>query len=583
MQVNFRLIQKIRRTGWLFPVIVIFGFLAGGLAVWQSWLLSSVVSKVFIGKLSLVQVLPILRVILIVIFARVFFTVINEALAGRLAVGIKERLRIGLLEKINRLGPAFLKQERTGELATTALQGLDALDAYFSQFLPQILLAALLPLTILIVVFPIDLLTGVVFLVTAPLIPFFMIWIGRLSQNHTNRQWKALSRLGAFFLDTLQGLSTLMILGRSRDRAAEVGAVSDRYRSATLNVLKITFLSAFVLEMIATISTALVAVEIGLRLLHSRIEFQQAFFILLIAPEFYLPLRNLSVRYHAGMNGITAAGRIFELMDTPEKSPDIAFPDLQNKPIMASFKDSFQIYFEEVSYKYSDRNDFALKNIGLKIESGRRYAVVGESGAGKSTLAHLLLRFISPENGKILFCGKDIQTWDIKEWRRGIAWLPQQPHLFNTSLLENVRLYDESFTRAEVEIALRKAALGSFIDNLAEGMDTQLLENGARLSGGEARRVALARAFLKNAPLLVMDEPTAHLDLELEAALAGTISKLLDGRTSITIAHRLSTVVAADMIFVLRHGSVVEMGTHAEMISRNGEYARLMNATKRRD
>jgi ATP-binding cassette subfamily C protein CydD len=335
------------------------------------------------------------------------------------------------------------------------------------------------------------------------LIPLFMVLIGKLSENHTKRQWVALSRLGAYFLDTLQGLFTLMTLGRSKERAVEIREVSDRYRIVTMNVLRITFLSAFVLEMIATISTALVAVEIGLRLLYSRLEFQHAFFILLIAPEFYLPLRNLSLRYHAGMSGLTAATRIFELLDTPEKEIAHAVEKKHADP----FSEPFKLTFKDVSYKYPGNADHALERINLEIESGKHYALVGESGAGKSTLAYLFLRFINPDEGQIMLNGEDIQSWDAEVWRRKIGWVPQTPRLFNTCLLENVRLNDPNHSLSEVESVIRSVSLDSLVASLPQGLETPLLEGGVRLSGGEARRVVLARCLLKQAPMLIMDEP----------------------------------------------------------------------------
>lgn len=577
MNKNGRLIQKARAAGVLFPLIVVFGFLAGGLVIWQSWLLSSVVSSVFLDHQTLSQVIPLLRMTLLVVLGRAVFTMVNESLAGRLAVKIKNGLRDELLQKIDRLGPIYLKGEKAGELTTTALQGLDALDAYFSQYLPQILLAALLPLTILVVVFPLDLLTGIVFVITAPLIPFFMILIGKLSQNHTQRQWTALTRLGAYFLDTLQGLSTLMQLGRSKERGEKIRQVSERYREVTMNVFKITFLSAFVLELIATISTALVAVEIGLRLLYGHMEFQQAFFILLIAPEFYLPLRNLSVRYHAGMNGLTAAERIFHVLDTLETK--ISVSNLQGQSDL--IKADFQIAFREVSYHYPDNPEAALEGIDLQMESGKHYALVGESGAGKSTLAQLIMRFIVPESGKIILNGEDIQTIDLDLWRSKIAWVPQTARLFNTSLIENVRLNDTTVTKEAVLAALEQAGLQKFLLCLPDGLDTPLLEGGVRLSGGEARRVALARAFLKDAPVLLMDEPTAHLDIDLEREFIETSEKLQQGRTTLTIAHRLSTVTRCDQIFVLKRGKLIEQGTHAELITKQGDYSRLLQDARR--
>ena len=575
MNNNWRLILRTRSTGLLFPAIVLLGFLAGGLVIWQNWLLSEVIDHVFLDKWLLAQVVPLLRLIILIVFGRVLFTFLNEYLSGCLAVRIKSSLRSELLQKINRLGPVYLRGERAGELATTALQGLDALDAYFGQYLPQIVLAALLPLSILITVFPIDLLTGVVFLTTAPLIPLFMVLIGKLSANHTKKQWQALSRLGAYFLDTLQGLTTLMTLGRSRERGDEIARVSDQYRRVTMNVFRITFLSAFVLEMIATISTALVAVEIGLRLLYARMEFQQAFFILLMAPEFYLPLRNLSLRYHAGMNGITAAKRIFEILDAPEMQVHSQVSSVAANP----FQMPFTLTFEQVCYKYPQSDRWVLQHIDLALTSGKQFALVGHSGAGKSTLTALLLRFINPSSGRILLNGAPVEQWSPTDWRRWVAWVPQNARLFNTSLLENIRLYNAEISRREVEEVICKVSLDPFLSRLPHGLDTPLLEGGVRLSGGEARRVVLARAFLKNAPLLVMDEPTAHLDLDLEQEVSQATRDLEAGRTTIIIAHRLATIQSADMIFVLKDGRLVEQGTHTRLLQNDQEYARLLHTT----
>ncbi len=559
MHNNRRLMAMLRTTGAIFPLTVLFGFLAGALVVLQSLLLSKTIDGVFLQAQTLAAVMPLLRVFLLVVLVRVLFTVLNETFAAWMASKIKSDLRDQLMQKINRLGPAYLHTQRSGELVTTALQGLDALDAYFSQYLPQVLLSAMLPLTIMVVVFPLDLLTGLVFLITAPLIPFFMALVGRTSEAETKKQWVALSRMGADFLDTLQGLATLKALGRSRDRAVHLEEVSERYRLATMNVLRITFLSALVLELLATISTAVVAVEIGLRLLYGKIAFEQAFFILLIAPEFYLPMRNLGMRYHAGMTGVTAAGSIFSLLDTPE--PGSSAVVSASHPKSLDLSQPFSIRFEGVSYQYENRHEQSLDSIGLQFVSDKKYALIGRSGAGKSTLMQLLMRYLLPTQGKILCNDAEIENWSVEEWRRNIAWVPQKPMLFNTSLFENIRLQDAAIGEEAVWQALRQASLDELVAQLPQGLHTPLGEWGARLSGGEGQRVALARAFLKNAPLVLMDEPTAHLDPELEASLDRVTADLLKERTVITIAHRYSTIAAVDEVIVLEAGQVLKMGS----------------------
>src|SRR5512138_261104 len=296
---------------------ILSGLLVGLLTIGQAYLLSSTVNGVFLEKQTLADVSGWLRLLLIVIAGRALLTWINEVSANLVAVRIKSDLRARLFQHILNLGPAYTRGQRTGELTTAAVEGIEALDAYFSQYLPQLVVTALVPLSILIVVFPLDLLSGIVMLVTAPLIPFFMIMIGKGAEMVTRRQYQTLSRLSAHFLDSLQGLTTLKIFGQSKAHARNIEKVSNQFRDTTLGVLRITFLSALALELLATLSTAIIAVEIGFRLLYARMEFREAFFLLILAPEFYLPLRNLGARFHAGMSGTTAAKRIYEILDTP--------------------------------------------------------------------------------------------------------------------------------------------------------------------------------------------------------------------------------------------------------------------------
>lgn len=561
---NHRLIQLFRQTGMLFPLVILCGLLSGSLVIAQSLELSKVISAVFLDGKTLAEVAALLRLFLIIVIIRVLFTILNDTFATAAAVKVKTLLRALVMQKIDRLGPAYTNTQQSGELVTTAIQGIEALDAYYSQYLPQVLLAALLPLIILLVVLPLDWVSGLVFLVTAPLIPFFMALVGKASENETKKQWKALSRLGADFLDTLQGLTTLKLLGKSKSQVRRVEEVSEHYRRATMNVLRITFLSALVLEMLATISTAVVAVEVGLRLLYGQLIFQQAFFVLLLAPEFYQPMRNLGMRYHAGMTGVTASVRIFQLLDEPELVPvqkiETNLPEL-------NLLQPFRLTFDRVSFAYPESLTDSVKSIQLDFESSKTYALVGRSGAGKSTLLKLLMRFIEPGEGSIQFNGIDLRNYSVTNWRRQISWVSQKPMLFNTSILENIRLHDLSISEEQVWQALAQAQLADFVISLPDKLYTPMGEWGARLSGGQGQRVALARAFLKNAPLILMDEPTAALDPELEETLTRATRTLVKQRTLITIAHRVSTIRHADEIIVLERGEVIEKGRPAEVLS----------------
>src|SRR5215207_8422534 len=350
---------------------VLSGFLIGLLVIGQAYFLSRTVNGVFLEGQTLTQVSQWLRLILVIIAGRAFLTWGNEVSANAVAVKIKTDLRERLFNHILKLGPAYTRGQRTGELTTAAVEGIEALDAYYSQYLPQLVITALIPISILIVVFPLDLLSGIVMLVTAPLIPFFMIMIGKGAEIVTKRQYQTLSRLSAHFLDSLQGLTTLKLFSQSKAHARNIEKVSNQFRDTTLGVLRITFLSALALELLATLSTAVIAVEIGFRLLYARMEFHEAFFILVLAPEFYLPLRMLGARFHAGMSGTTAAKRIYEILDTPITSNQLS---TFSHPAVAGVS---SIEFENISYVYPGETTPALDRIRLTIQAGQHIALVG--------------------------------------------------------------------------------------------------------------------------------------------------------------------------------------------------------------
>ncbi len=569
--------RLLRQTVWArldLALAVGAGLLAGVVLVGQARFLSRVVTQVFLEGSSLSQVYPLLFILLILSLGRAGLSWGSEVAASRVAVRVKTVLRQRLSDQILALGPAYAYGERSGELVNTAVEGVEALDAYFSQYLPQLALAALVPLAILIFVFPLDFLSGLVFLLTAPLIPVFMILIGNLADTLAKRQWTALSRMSAHFLDVLQGLTTLKLLGRSRDQIQAIARISGRFRQTTLGVLRVAFLSALVMEMVATLSTAVVAVEIGLRLLHGRMAFEEAFFILLLAPEFYLPLRLLSARFHTAMSGVAAAQRIFEVLELEVKArAKIAVPAEPSLGLPFDF-----IRFDDVHYAYDEGQRPALNGLSFQIARGQKVALVGPSGAGKSTAAYLLLRFIEPDQGEISIGDIPLQDMAAPAWRRQVAWVPQNLYLFNTTVAENIRLARPGASLERLIWAARQAHAHDFIQALPQGYNTAVGERGARLSGGQAQRIALARAFLKDAPLLILDEATSNLDPEYETRLLEAMECLMQDRTVLIIAHRLSTVYRADQVLVMAGGRVIEAGTHTSLLQEGGLYRQLVGA-----
>lgn len=557
-----------KQSGRLLTVVVALASSGGLLIIAQAWCLANIVNDVIFKQQALVDVMHWMWLMLALIMLRTLLTYSTEQLALQAAANIKQQLRTRLLDKLQKLGPRFLTGERSGELSTTLSDGVEALENYYARYLPAMSLAVWIPLAILVFVFPVDWQSGLVMLLTAPLIPFFMVLIGRGAERLNQKQWKQLARLGGHFLDVIQGLTTLKLFNASQREARMIERMSEDYRHATMKVLRLAFLSSLALEFFATVSIAVVAVLIGFRLLFGEMTFLHGFFVLLLAPEFYLPLRSLGTHYHGRMDAIASSERIIEILDAP-------LPERSERSLVLN-KEDLYIRFEQVGFDYDDRP--ALHDTSFEIRSGERVALVGPSGSGKTTLVNLLLGFIEADNGRILVNGHNLTQIDLTWWRQQIAWIPQSPRLFHGTIRDNVSLGMAHATRDAVIDALKKAQAMEFVDRLPQGIDTLVGEGGQGLSGGQVQRLALARAFLRDACLLIMDEPTAHLDSQSEALIQCAIEELARGRSVLTIAHRLNTIERADRIVVVDQGRVAQQGSHQQLLDEPGLYSELLGA-----
>lgn len=564
-------------SGFWFKASVGIGLLAGFLLIGQAWLLAKTITAVVFGQVGLAGVMPWLWGLLAIFLLRASLAWAAEQAAFHAAVQVKLALRSQLYRHVQQLGPAWLAGERSGELANTLSDGIEALEAYYARYIPAMSLMALVPLAILVLVFAHDALSALVMVVTAPLIPLFMILIGKGTEKRNQQQWQQLARMSAHFLDVIQGLTTLKLFNASRREAQMVAHISDQYRQSTMSVLRVAFLSSFALEFLATVSIALVAVLVGFRLFWGEMEFLHGFFVLLLAPEFYLPLRNMGTQYHARMQAIGAGEKIVVILNTPVSTPADALVGgewVADKEIGITLVD--------VSFSYPD-NRPALHYLNLTIQPGETLALVGHSGAGKSTLANVLLGFLPVQHGQVLVGGMPLGSIPAEAWRRQLAWLPQRPHLFPASVADNIRLGQATASLEAVQAAAQQAYADEFISQLPQGYDTQVGEAGHGLSGGQIQRIALARAFLKDAPLVMLDEATAHLDPASEALVQAGVKRLAAGRTVILIAHRLSTIMGADRIAVLEAGQIVATGTHAALLQTCPVYQQMQAAYQQGD
>ena len=552
------LIGNVRHArGWIL-LSVSAGFAGGLLLILQAALLSRIIHAAFIDDLSRTVLNPLFLILCGLVALRAGLAWTREVSGFYAGAGIRQEVRMALIKHIGALGPVRADRPHSGALSTTIVEQVEALQAFYAHYLPQLALAVSIPAAIAAFVFPISWAAGGLLLLTAPLIPLFMILIGMGAENISQKHFQALSRMSAHFLDILQGLPTLKLLGRSRTEENSVAEVSDQYRLRTMKVLRVAFLSTAVLELFSSLSIALVAVYLGTTYLGYThfglygqiLTLKQGLFILLLAPDFYLPLRELGRHYHARADALGATQEILDILSCrPSTMPagtrllDISTP--------------LTVNCHKIHFAYNTRKGQVLTDVSMELAPGEHVALIGESGAGKTTLMNLLLGFIHPDQGEIRVNGKPLSTLTLETWRQALTWVGQHPMLFHDTIAGNIGMAEPDATRTDIEQAARLARVLDFARHLPQGLDTKVGEQGWGLSRGQAQRVALARMFLKDAPILLLDEPTAGLDVDTAQSVMQAITSFSKNRTVLLLTHKPEQFQTAHRIIVMAGGKVI--------------------------
>ena len=547
--------RLLRRTSAARPLLVLDAALgiATGLAVLaQGTLIALIIARAFAGRGLHALVLE-LALLGLAFAARGGLAWGMEVAGRRAAWTVLSELRLALVARRLGADPLATDGVEGAELATVAVQGVEALEGYFARYLPQVVLASVVPLLVVAWVMVVDLEAGVIMLLTLPLVPVFMWLIGTYTEERTRERWQALRQLAAHFLDVVRGMPTLRAFGRDGAQAELVAAVSERYRRATMETLRVGFLSGSVLELAATLGVGLVAVSAGVRLAGGGLGLQAGLTVLVLAPELYLPFRRLGAEYHASADGLAVAERLFGLLDAPGAA---GASGARIPPSPAKVP----VVLENVSFAYPGRPAPVLTGVTLELLPGETVALVGESGAGKSTVAALVLGLLEPDGGRVAIGGIDLRDCDRAAWRRHVAWVPQHPVLLRGTVADNIRLSAPGAAPWQVRTAAALAGADEFIGALPGGYETLVGDGGRALSPGERRRIGLARAFLSEAPLVILDEPTADLDPDSVTTVTRAVRRLGQERTMLVIAHRREVVAAADRVVTLVHGVALTPG-----------------------
>ncbi|WP_339268638.1 thiol reductant ABC exporter subunit CydD [Paenibacillus sp. FSL K6-1330] len=551
----------------------------------QAKWLAEAISALFAGS-TLQEQGETIALFLLAFLARHGISAVQQGIAQRFAEETGTSLRKQLLDELFRKGPSFVRSEGTGNVVTLVLEGIGKFRKYVELTIPRMMGASITPALVWLYVFMTDRISGIILLVTMPILIVFLILVGLAARKQTERQLDSYRMLSNHFVDSLRGLTTLKFLGQSRKHSESIQQVSEGYRAATMRTLRVAFLSSFALDFFTMLSVASVAVNLGLRLINGSLELLPALLILILAPEYFLPVRMVGADFHATLDGKQAGEAMQSMIQEARKghSCDITFKIKDNLSEPNSPQPQFQwdnhsvLELSGIGLRHEELGPASLENVSFRIPGQRKIGIVGESGAGKSTLIELLGGFLAPTSGVMELNGVKLEDRNRQAWRTEVTYMPQQPYLFGATLADNVRFYAPEASTAQVEAAVEAAGLSDLVKSLPGGLAEMIGGGGRTLSGGQAQRVALARALLGGRRVLLLDEPTAHLDIETEYELKETMLSLFQDNWVFLATHRLHWMQDMDYILVLHQGRVVETGTHEELIARQGVYYGLITS-----
>lgn len=558
-------IMRLEKIRQMFVLLAGFAFLQAIFIIGQAWMLSAAITHLWEGH-TLKEVGLYVLGFFLFFMARHVITYLRERLLDNYAQEQAKKLRTQLLQKIFKLGPTVVQAHGTGNVTTMTVDGISQVENYIHLILAKMMNMMIVPWVILVVVFYYDWVSGVILLLVFPLIIIFMIVLGYAAQAKADRQYRSFQILSNHFIDSLRGIDTLKLFGMSKSYEKGIYQTSEQFRKATMSTLRIAILSTFALDFFTTLSVAIVAVFLGLRLLNAEILLFPALTVLILAPEYFLPVRDFSSDYHATLDGKNAMTAIREILELPENEVE---------PInIAPWNESSTLDLSELSFDYGQGS--GLQPVNLQVSGYQKIGVIGMSGSGKSTLMNVMSGFLTPKQGSILFNGKETTSFKQEDWQKQLIYIPQNPYVFRASLRENIAFYTPEADDAAIMQAIEVAGLSELFAQLPDGLDTLIGEGARSLSGGQAQRIALARAFLdKNRKVLILDEPTAHLDIETEVELKNRMLPLMENRLVFFATHRMHWMHQMDYILVLEEGKLVEAGTFNELTEKRGAFFEL--------